>query len=342
MDLHTIKQKLNKNAELVFKKLGMTCEVFGDNIYSTCPVHESSDNPRAFSFSIDKGIWKCWTRDCQHHYRNDIFGLIRGTLSKEEGEDVGFAQALKWSCDLLNVKKSKTKANTINLKDDNPDEFSQLVSTLNDNIIAKEYEPIIVEKLTYPSKYFVGRGFKEETLNYFEVGDCHNPKSKMYDRAVIPIHDHNGQNVVGIIGRSVKEYKTPKFLFYPTGFTKTGLFYNYHRALEKVKQTHSLFIVEGQGDVWRLHEAGVNNVISIFGKSLSKEQEIQLSKMPITHIVVLTDNDQAGREAKIQIQRQLNRMYKLSFPKIPTKDIGEMTIDQIQNIVLPQTKGLYS
>ena len=33
--------------------------------------------------------------------------------------------------------------------------------------------------------------------------------------------------------------------------------------------------------------------------------------MPITRIVVLTDNDQAGREAKIQIQRQLNRMYKL-------------------------------
>ena len=342
MDLQKIKSALNHKATEVFDKLGMKYEVFGDNIYSTCPVHESSDNPRAFSFSIEKGIWKCWTRDCQHQYRNDIFGLIRGALSKEHGEDVGFSQALKWACDLLNVKKNKNQTNIINLKDDNPDEFSQLVSALNDNIVSKIYEPIIIEKLTYPSKYFLSRGFKHETLTYFEIGDCTNPKSKMYDRAVIPIHDHDGKNIVGIIGRSVKEYKTPKFLFYPTGFTKTGLFYNYHRALDKVKETHCLFIVEGQGDVWRLHEAGITNVISIFGKSLSKEQEIHLSRMPITRIVVLTDNDQAGREAKIQIQRQLNRMYKLSFPKIPTKDIGEMTAQQIKSMVLPQIKGLYS
>jgi 5S rRNA maturation endonuclease (ribonuclease M5) len=81
--------------------------------------------------------------------------------------------------------------------------------------------------------------------------------------------------------------------------------------------------------------------MSIFGKSLTKEQEIKLSKMPITHIVVLTDNDQAGRESKIQIQRQLNRAYKLTFPKLPTKDIGEMTVEQIKNIILPQIKGKY-
>ena len=43
-------------------------------MYSTCPVHEDSDNPRAFSFSIEKGIWKCWTRDCQSDHGNDMFG----------------------------------------------------------------------------------------------------------------------------------------------------------------------------------------------------------------------------------------------------------------------------
>ena len=58
MNLQQIKKKLNNNAEAVFKKLGMKCEVFSDNIYSTCPVHEDSDNPRAFSFSLQKGIWK--------------------------------------------------------------------------------------------------------------------------------------------------------------------------------------------------------------------------------------------------------------------------------------------
>lgn len=336
MDLQTIKKKLNNNADLVFEKLGMKCEKFGNNIYSTCPVHDSSDNPRAFSFAIDKGIWKCWTRDCQHQYKNDIFGLIRGALSSNQGEDVGFSEALKWGCNLLNIKHKKSE--TIQI-DDTPDEFFQLVSTLNEDIGQTSYNPITLESIECPSKYFISRGFNKDTLIHFGVGDCSNPKSKMYNRAIIPIHDDEGKNVVAIIGRSVKEYKIPKFLFYPTGFIKTGLFYNYHRAIDKIHQTNTVFIVEGQGDVWRLYEAGIYNAISIFGKSLSKEQEVKLSKMPITHIVVLTDNDQAGRESKIQIQRQLGRMYKLSFPKIPTKDIGEMTIDQIHNIIVPQIKG---
>jgi DNA primase len=77
------------------------------------------------------------------------------------------------------------------------------------------------------------------------------------------------------------------------------------------------------------------------GKTITKEQEDKLLKMPITHLIILTDNDQAGRESKTQIQRQLGRSFKLTFPKISTKDIGEMTTDQIKNKILPQVKGTY-
>lgn len=337
MDLQIIKTKLNSKAELVFQKLGMKCENFGGNIYSTCPVHDNSDNPRAFSFSVDKGIWKCWTRDCQHQYRNDIFGLIRGALSKSNGEDVGFSEALKWAYQFLDIKNK----GFVKIKSEEESDFSQLVNTLSSSIPTKEYKAIELEKLEYPSKYFLQRGFKPETLNHFGVGDCCNNQSKMHDRAVIPIHDEVGQNIVAMIGRSIKEYRSPKFLFYPKGFIKTGLFYNHHRAIDTINSTNCVYIVEGQGDVWRLYEAGILNAVSIFGKSLSVEQEIKLSKMPLTHIIVLTDNDQAGRESKIQIQRQLSRSYKLSFPKIPTKDIGEMSVEQIKSIVLPQIKGNY-
>lgn len=338
MDLQAIKTKLNNNAELVFEKLGMKCEKFGNNIYSTCPVHDSSDNPRAFSFAVDKGIWKCWTRDCQHQFKNDIFGLIRGALSNNEGQDVGFSEAIKWGCNLLNLKKYN-KSFVSEQTEDISNEFCQLISTLKEDIVSTLYTPITLESMDCPSKYFISRGFKEDTLKYFGVGDCHNTKSKMHNRAIIPIYDDEGKNVVAIIGRSVKEYKLPKFLFYPTGFSKAGLLYNYHNALEYIKKTNAVFIVEGQGDVWRLYESGIYNAVSIFGKSLSKEQESKLHKLPITHIIVLTDNDQAGRESKIQLQRQLGRMYRLSFPKMPTKDVGEMTIEQVQKIIIPQIKG---
>jgi 5S rRNA maturation endonuclease (ribonuclease M5) len=337
MELQTIKKTLNNKAELVFSKLGMKYEVFGDNIYSTCPVHESSDNPRAFSFSVDKGIWKCWTRDCQHQYRNDIFGLIRGALSNQEGKDVGFGGALRWACDLINVKQATTTAIP---EGSQPNDFQTLVAMFNEEVTHKDYAPVAIEQLQCPSQYFVGRGFNPKTLEYFGVGDCSNTNSKMYDRAVIPIHNDSGEIMVGLIGRSIKEYKTPKFLLYPKGFNKVDFFYNYHRAIKSVEETGYLFLVEGQGDVWKLYEAGIHNAMSLFGKTLSKEQESKLYKMPVTHIIVLTDNDQAGREAKTQLQRQLNRSYKLSFPKLTTKDVGEMTIDQIKDNIFPQIKGL--
>ncbi len=338
MDLQKIKEKLNSKATDVFDKLGMKYEVFGDNIYSTCPVHDSSDNPRAFSFSIDKGIWKCWTRDCQHQYRNDIFGLIRGALSNKEGEDVGFSQALKWACGLLDVRRTTTPEPSQQVT--YCDEFSKLVDMINEEVVSKKsIKPIELDNISCPSQYFLGRNFKEETLKHFGVGDCHTPTSKMNDRAVIPIHDEDGKNIVAIIGRTIKEYKMPKFLIYPKGFNKGDFLYNYHRAIEHVCNTKTLFLVEGQGDVWRLYEAGIYNAMSLFGKSLSREQENKLHKMPLTHIIVLTDNDQAGRESKIQLQRQLSRMYTLTFPKLSTKDVGEMTITQIQEKLLPQIKG---
>jgi DNA primase len=163
----------------------------------------------------------------------------------------------------------------------------------------------------------------------------------MRGRAIIPIHDDTGTDYVGMIGRTTKEYVSPKFLIYPKGFDKRHFFYNYHRAIPKAIETSCLYIVEGQGDVWKLYEAGVFNVVSIFGKTISKEQENKLIKLPITHLVILTDNDQAGREAKVKIKRQLSRFYKLTFPKMLNKDVGDMSIEQIQNQILSKLKGTY-
>ena len=143
-----------------------------------------------------------------------------------------------------------------------------------------------------------------------------------------------------MIGRAVKEYKIPKFLIYPTGFDKRFFFYNYHNAIQRAIETSCLFILEGQGDVWKLYEHGVINAVSIFGKTISKEQEEKLLKLPITHLIILTDNDQAGRESKVQIKRQLNRSFKLTFPKMSSKDVGEMSDEEIKSM-LEKLKGTY-
>ena len=102
-----------------------------------------------------------------------------------------------------------------------------------------------------------------------------------------------------------------------------------------------MFITEGQGEVWRLHESGVENVVGIFGKSITKQQRAQLLKTGITRLVILTDNDQAGRESKMKIQRELSRDFTLFFPRFNRKDIGEMSTKQIEEIILPQVEGMY-
>lgn len=337
MNLSQIKKVLNNKIEDVFKKLEMSYEVFGDNIYSTCPVHESSDNPRAFSFSKKRGIWKCWTRDCQESHKNDIFGLISGALSNKSGTEVSFGDVLSWIRKEFNLTTSEeqTKAEPQNEKSD----FEELIDLLKETTPDPKINSVNTElSLDVPSRYFLDRGFKKKTLEHFGVGDCLDKTCKLYDRAVIPIHSDCGQTI-GYIGRSIKEYKIPKFLIYPKGFDKRYYFYNIHRALPHIKEHNSVFIVEGQGDLWRLYEAGVYNVIGMFGKTLTREQQSKLQQLPLTHIIILTDNDQAGRESKIQLQRQLGRFYKLSFPKLNQKDIGEMSVGQIKKNLLSQIRG---
>ena len=341
MDLKKIKSIIFDDIELVLSNLEMDYETIGDNINSTCPVHEGSDNHRAFSLSTDKQIWRCWTRDCQESYGNDIFGLTQGILSNKTGKNAGFREALLHLCNILNIDSKSVKIT----KAEEPSDFVKLVDIFSHNSTPNpQINPSVANPDRYnvvqPSEYFICRGFKESTLLEFEVGDCIDRSSSMYQRSIIPIHNGDGSQVVAHIGRSTKEYRKPKFLF-TKGFDKRYFLYNYHRAISKAIEKSCLFITEGQGDVWKLFEAGVHNAVSIFGKSLSMQQKDKLIQSGITTLVILTDNDQAGRESKTELQRQLGRMFNLVFPRMSHKDIGDMREDKIRLDILPQVEDRF-
>ena len=336
MDLKKIKKLLFDNLELLLDSLKIEYEMIGDNVYSTCPVHEDSDNARAFSLSIDKQMWRCWTRDCQQEYGNDIFGLVKGVLSQREGREINFGEALRWVCKILNIDNKLVSVE----KEEEPDDFVKLVHVFSQAPEFIQRPTKTCYQLQNPSDYFIGRGFSEGTLLHFGIGDCLDKTSSMYQRAVIPIHDDKGDNIVAHIGRSIKEYRIPKFLF-TKGFDKRHYLYNYHRAIDKASEKSCLFLTEGQGDVWKLFEAGVENSVSIFGKTLSLQQQDKIQSSKITNLIVLTDNDQAGRESKVVLQRQLGRMFKLTFPKWSRKDVGDMDVDQVKQMILSQVRGTF-
>ena len=322
INLKQLKKTLGENHLEVFERLNMKYEDFGDNVYCTCPAHEDSDNPRAFSYSVEKQIWKCWTKDCQSHYNNDMFGLIKGALSKQRGQEIDFSSVLQWitsnfKCDTTQEPK---------LPEDS--DFVKTVKILQRKQHKHTSNPISIDSYDIPSEYFISRGFSKETLSYFGIGDYYN-KGVLNERSIVPIYNDTGESLIGVTARAIKEYRMPKYLIYPKGFDKNAYFYNHHRAVEHIRKTSTVFITEGQGDVWKLYEAGVKNAIGLFGKTLSEKQETKLNRMGVTHVVGLLDNDQAGREAKVKIQRQLGRMYTMIFPKMIKKDIGDMSLKEI-------------
>ena len=336
LDLNKVKDIIFSDIHKLLESFNLEYECFGNNIFMRCPIHEGSDNSRALSISTDLRSWRCWTRGCHETYHTDVFGFIKGILSQEK--EASFSDVLRHICQVYDVSSLRNTKNTTNQRTVN-NEFSQCVNIFKSKPKTERIPNIENITTCGKSDYFESRGFNKETLKHFGVEDCLIKNGPTRYRAIIPVHCDEGKQI-GYIARATRDYIIPKYLF-SKNFRKTDYLYNYHRAIKKSQQLSCVFIVEGQGDVWRLYEAGIHNCVGLFGKDISQEQKTKLICSGVTTLVVLTDNDQAGRESKIKIQRDLNRMFNLKFPKMSRKDIGAMSIQKIQEDILPQIRGLY-
>ena len=157
----------------------------------------------------------------------------------------------------------------------------------------------------------------------------------MSGRVVVPIYDES-DNYVGCVGRAIKEHLQPKWL-HSKGFTK-NILYGLNLAQEKILETRTAILVEGQGDVWRAFEAGLDMTVGIFGCSINEDQLILLEQSGALNIVVLTDYDEAGNKAAQQIVKKCGRRFNYIRPEMPkdVKDIGDLTVEQIKELILPQ------
>lgn len=336
LDLAAVRKIIFKNIEPLLESLDIKYEQVGPNYFSTCPVHEGSDNNHALSISTEMMMWRCWTRGCHESHGKDIFNFVKAVLAARTTKEVTFSDALKHICKVYKISSSNLQLEKS--PEETTNELSEIVKIFNGEKQKSETKSISKIETLDGSPYFESRGFKSDTLKFFDVADS-VAAGAMKNRAVIPVHDRSGE-LIAYIGRSIKSYVSPKFIF-TKGFKKTDYLYNYHRAIESICRTSCVFIAEGQGDVWRLYEAGVRNCVSVFGREISEVQKAMLLNMNITKMVVLTDNDQSGRESKFKIQREFSRMLSLKFPILNKKDIGEMTVDQVKELILPQVKGCY-
>jgi DNA primase len=331
LDLNKVRQIIFDDIDVLLDSFGLEYEQVADNIFMKCPIHEGSDNPQGLSISTTRQAWRCWTRGCHEHYNTDIFGFVKGVLDTDS-----FSEALSYICKLYDVDNAKTESNKPKTTKKS-DVFGDLVKAVSNKKDVTSIQPVFEKVPTSKgSPYFESRGFSAATLKHFGVRDCCDRSSPMRFRSIIPIHFCGSQ--VGYIARSTRDWLQPKYLF-SNGIRKTDYLYNYDEAISSCQETKSLFLVEGQGDVWKLWECGVKNVVGLFGKDISSEQRKLLLKTGVTTLIVLTDNDQAGRESKIKIKRDMSRLFTLVFPKMSSKDLGNMNIDTIRDSILKNLRG---
>lgn len=158
-----------------------------------------------------------------------------------------------------------------------------------------------------------------DTAKDFGMGYCKS--GIMKDRIAIPIHNIEGE-IVAYMGRAVNEEQAKaqgKYKF-PYGFHKSNEVFNLHRCLESELfddiQIQGLIIVEGVFDLMRLYQAGIKNVVSLMGTSVSQVQLEKLKAVSQTFLV-FADNDEAGKSlgSKLELYLRDNTVKVFRYPK---------------------------
>jgi len=154
----------------------------------------------------------------------------------------------------------------------------------------------------------------------------------MAERIAIPIHNPDGAVVayagrfIGDPGEDAHKYKLPQ------GFRKSLELYNIDRAL-KESSDKPLVVVEGFFDCMKLHQHGCRKVVALMGSTMSDAQEHLITKHAVhwSHIIVMLDEDEAGRTGREDIA---NRLAKFSYVKVHTfieegQQPEQLTIEEV-------------
>lgn len=359
--------ELCDNIEELLEKFDIEFKKSHKMISMSCPIH-SGDNPGAINLYIEgdsyRGNWKCRTHNCESIFKGSIIGFVRGILSNrnynwsKNGDNVcSFAETIDFITAFLDKKLDDIKiSKTIKEKQ----RFSTIINNINRNIVQNyssyPLRDVIIKNLDIPSEYFLGRGFSKEILIKYDVGLCSRSNKEMYNRAVVPVYDNEYKHMVGCTGRSIFEkchscsaYHSPdticdtiksKHIFskwkHSTNFKSQNHLYNFWFAQEYIKKTNCAIIVESPGNVWKLEESGIHNSVGIFGSSLSDRQKMILDASGAMKLIILTDNDDAGKKAAEQIKEKCQNTYQIIIPNISKPDIAEMTKEEIDKEI-----GLY-
>jgi len=291
----------------------------GSNFKGLSPFSE--ERTPSFMVSPVKQIWK-------------DFSTGKGGTSVSflmEHEHFTYPEAIKYLARKYNIEIEETVQSDSDKEAAGERESMYLVSEF-----ARTYYQNTLHK-TDPGKaiglsYFKERGFRDETIQEFQLGfstDAWNGLTdtalkkgyklkylestglsivkgeKQFDRfkgrVLFPIHSMSGR-VLGFGGRILaKNEKAAKYLNSPESdiYHKSKVLYGIYYAKQMIAKEDNCYLVEGYTDVIQFHQKGIKNVVSSSGTALTPDQ-IRLINRLTKNITVLFDGDPAGIRASLR------------------------------------------
>ena len=315
---------------------------FDDYISCACPVHEG-DNPNAFTLNTECshpyfGMWRCWTQGCEEDHINTPIGLIRILLSKKEEKDISFDETISYCMNLVETNFEDLNKESVDIKFDTFSKFEKALEKREKNKSNGVERKKVRASLERPAKYYLERGYSEEVLDEFDVGVCLDQKKQMRGRVVAPVYDDDFECMVGCVGRTMNENHNGRKWVNSKQFHSGSWLYGYWLSKNYIRNSRVAILVEGQGDMWRLWESGIKNVVGMFGSGLTDTQARILETSGAFTLILLTDNDEAGKKARQSIRKKCERIFNIVEIDLSAKDVGEMTISQINEELKPKLK----
>ena len=166
-------------------------------------------------------------------------------------------------------------------------------------------------------EYYKGRGITKESVIKYQLG-----YSESQDMVTIPVHSPEGM-CVGFVGRSVegKSFKNT------SGLQKSKTMFNLFRA----KRFDKVFVVESSFDAIRLEQVGAHAVATL-GASVSSKQR-ELLKKYFNNVIVLGDNDDAGKEMANKLTNILGSNSIIARLPESVKDVSDLSDDELKKFV---------
>lgn len=346
--INAISDLASEHIDLILNDLNLRYEQIGNRFTLSCPIHDSDNRDSMTIYKYGKlcnGNWICFTSHCEKEWGSGLFNFIRAYFTKLNGRQPSYNE-------VVNYLMKFTNPEDIEIQKVNKTNFIKQ----QENVLCVPRE-IIRKRLIFPSAYFIERGFSEEILDKYDVGTCITPKKPMYNREVVPIYNNEYTGAIGCVGRSknpqcvkCKKYHLPKYDCPKNGLEEVwaskwrnsknlnlnSSFYNFWFAKDLINSFEYAILVEGQGDVWKLEEAGYHTGLGLYGDKITYGQIELLKSFPtLFNIIIATDSDSAGSKARITIKNQLSTFFNIHELILPKKDFGDMSTMEIHSVLDP-------